>query len=352
MSELKSGDTVVMDNMVEENQGKINYLRNSNVAPRSTSQWAPTTLQAERIVSVGTPYMRGDQEMYPPDFTPMEEHKQDEKTIGVTLPCSSLPHKQTYENGVNELFYHHLRGQTRQLKALNLQCAALQEMMVDVHSEMEVLRERLIKPPRDVITCEEFSILLNSIRGNSYASARKKCAHILLFASGVTLEDLRLFTVAQAKELLEGGEVTIFAIQGGARDLTISPSTLIRKKMDQFNLEFQILMRGKSEGDPLFTTSLQLDRPINRSSFNYEMNKDLKLLGEKVGKNLKTHSYRLGRIIHVYKESGLQVAEQTCEQRSSISRAEEKPAAFDVNVVDKEEPLKAAQKVIHAELRK
>ena len=92
MKKVKSGNVVVANHRVEGGQCEINYFPRSNVAAKSTvnSQSKPIILKAGMIGYVYTPYMRGDREMCLADFTAMEERKEDEKIIWVTLPRSFI----------------------------------------------------------------------------------------------------------------------------------------------------------------------------------------------------------------------------------------------------------------------
>ena len=64
----------------------------------------------------------------------------------------------------------------------------------------------------------------------------------------------------------------------------------------------------KEETDSFFTKAGDLKNQIHKITLNFEVNKDLKLLGEKTGKKLSAHSYRITLVTKVNDESGIYVA--------------------------------------------
>ena len=60
-----------------------------------------------------------------------------------------------------------------------------------------------------------------------------------------------------------------------------------------------MLSESKEDHYPFFTNSNKLEKPIHRTTLNLEVNKYLKELGEKTGKKLSAHSYRITLVTKV-----------------------------------------------------
>jgi len=69
-------------------------------------------------------------------------------------------------------------------------------------------------------------------------------------------------------------------------------------------------MFDKDRDSYFFTTQSRLDKPINRSSFDHELNLILAKASEKFSKHLRTHSFRASMITDFLKSTPIDIVKE------------------------------------------
>lgn len=91
-----------------------------------------------------------------------------------------------------------------------------QRILRENSEEKRKRRKNAIKAPiRETIDEEEFKQILDLVKLKSFVWARKKCAMIIIYLTGVRVSNLLLFSIRHTKQLLEKGETTILLIKEG-----------------------------------------------------------------------------------------------------------------------------------------
>lgn len=161
----------------------------------------------------------------------------------------------------------------------------------------ENYKNRSKKPIRMIITQEEFQLLLKIIENkDAYVFSRKICAFYLLYVTGFRISQLLELKVSELKQLLESGMIVISQIKGGDKRFSVVLATTQRNFLKEANEYFDIILEGKQDGDFAFSSKVDSQKALNRCNFNSEINKDLKTLSKKVGKNILSHSFRVTTI--------------------------------------------------------
>jgi site-specific recombinase XerD/transposase InsO family protein len=159
------------------------------------------------------------------------------------------------------------------------------------------------QPPRDLITPQEFKLLLNSIKLNSLKYARIKVALVLLYITGLRVANLRSFQVRHLLELLNKQSTTILINKrGGIRKIIIGKQCKQWFKLIQINIE--TLIENKQEDQNLFTN--RQGQIVSREQFNKDINQALKEFSGHSGKILKSHSFRIALITDLLQDNTIQ----------------------------------------------
>jgi len=217
--------------------------------------------------------------------------------------------------------------QNHNLYQQNLQ---LQEALSFVKTEMEVMQKARIRAEqrrekrqkatkqvmRDSISSDDFQFILNSVKFTGFVPARKRAAFILLYSTGLRVSNLLALTINHIKELLDKGKTFIPLNKGGdpRHALALSPNG--KKMLNQHLPDFSKLMADKEGTHPLFTTQMQLEKPINRSSFDNELNHVLKKASLALHKHIRTHSFRATLITDLLETTPIQVVKDIIGHRS------------------------------------
>ncbi len=115
------------------------------------------------------------------------------------------------------------------------------------------------------------------------------------------------------KELFTTGSTVIPLIKGGAQrhTLTLSPYLASLSMGISFvagyTSDLKFLIKGKSLQDPFFSSALKLDVAIARETFDRELNNILKSASARLGKHLRTHSFRATLITDLLENTPIDV---------------------------------------------
>ena len=130
---------------------------------------------------------------------------------------------------------------------------------------------------------------------------------ILLYITGLRISDLLKITKQNMQDLLEHGKTLIDLKKKDNKKYPIIYSKKSCELVRQYTQNFSQLMLGKKDDGFLFTTQTRFDKPINRSSFDTEINHILMKAGDKLYKHIRTHSFRASIIKHLLKDTAIDV---------------------------------------------
>lgn len=227
----------------------------------------------------------------------------------------------------NSLQLNKIAAQNQNLYQQNLK---LQEALSFVKNEMEVMQKARIQTEqrkekrqnarkqiiRDSISPDDFQFILNSVKFNGFVPARKRTAFILLYSTGLRVSNLLALSINHIKELLDKGKTFVPLNKGGDPRHALALSPQGKKMLNQHLPDFARLMADKEGTHPFFTTQIQLDKSINRSSFDNELNNVLKKASLALHKHIRTHSFRATIITELLETTPIQVVKDIIGHRS------------------------------------
>lgn len=218
----------------------------------------------------------------------------------------------------------HLNNIIKQNYTLYQQNLDLKKQMNFVESELQFMKEqRLLKAERalkrqnaisqkmrDSVNENEFKSILEIIKQNHFVASRRKTALLLLYVTGLRVSNLLKFQIKHVQELLDKGETTIPLIKRGDKRHNIVLSEKSRQWLKQHSTNFTLLMFDKERDSFFFTTQNRSDKPINRSSFDHELNQILAKASDIFSKHLRTHSFRASIITDFLKSTPIDVVKE------------------------------------------
>lgn len=169
---------------------------------------------------------------------------------------------------------------------------------------------------RDSISPEEFQYILDLVKNNGFVAARKRTALLLLYCTGLRVSNLLFLTVNHVNELLDKGRTCVPLNKGGNPRHTLALSPQGKKLLNQHFPSFARLMEDKEGNLFFFTTQIQLDKAINRSSFDNELNKILKKASLDLHKHIRTHSFRATIISDLLVTTPIQIVQEMVGHRN------------------------------------
>lgn len=210
--------------------------------------------------------------------------------------------------------FHKLESQSLREKLSYLQARELQRE----REESEALerkkkvanRQRL--PLRDAATFPEFIHAIKVVeakkRTKPFIKARDKVALLLLYSTGMRISNLLHCTVISLQPLLNGGVFTVPAIKSHRRGKIEWPiSTATQELALKYRQDILALCLGKEGNQKVFTAEGSL-KPIRRAHLDMQINAILKETSKETGKNLSSHSFRIGQTTNLIEIAGLEQA--------------------------------------------
>lgn len=219
---------------------------------------------------------------------------------------------------------------TAQNQNLYQQNLELQKALSFVKSEMEVMQKARLQAEqrrekrqkakkqimRDSISLNDFQFILNLVKGAGFVPARKRTAFILLYCTGLRVSNLLALTINHINDLLNKNKTFVPLNKGGDPRHALALSPYGKKLLNQHLPDFSRLMADKEGTQPLFTTQAQLEKPINRSSFDNELNRVLEKASLALHKHIRTHSFRATIITELLETTPIQVVKDIIGHRS------------------------------------
>jgi site-specific recombinase XerD len=220
----------------------------------------------------------------------------------------------------------------------------------EIEQKREKKKNAIKAPIRETLEEEEFFFILELVKHNNFVGARKKSAIILMYLTGLRVSNLLVFTVRHAMQLLEQGETTLPLIKRGPQRFSIKLSDQGRMLLKKYHTLLITLMVNKEQSMPLFTTQVCFQKPIDRTSLDKEINTVLTKASDKLGKHIRTHSFRATIITNYLHETPVDVVQHVVGHKDIKTTA-----LYKKNQVNKEEMrgvLKKLDKVMFKKKQK
>lgn len=230
---------------------------------------------------------------------------QGQKNAEISAKNAEISANQRYQS----LFEEHMR---------------LNQTMEKVNREMEYMRnEREARekakeqrknaqkgPLRESIEEEEFYEILELVKHKGFVASRKKAALLILFVTGLRVSNLLLLKVKHLKQLINEGTTQVSIIKNGPQRFPLTLSSKGKELLKENHKHFFALMEDKKDDQFFFTTQVNFEKAIHRASFDNEINNVLKNASEKLGKHLRSHSFRATLITNYLKETPIELVKE------------------------------------------
>ena len=163
---------------------------------------------------------------------------------------------------------------------------------------------------RDSINETEFHGIIELVKQNGFVASRKKTALFLLYVTGLRVSNLLKLQIKHINDLLDKGKTVISLIKRGSKPHPITLSKRSHEMLKELLPNFTILMTDKDRESFLFTTQKDLQKPINRSSFDTELNAVLVKASDRFHKHIRTHTFRASIITDYLKDTPIDVVKE------------------------------------------
>jgi integrase len=198
--------------------------------------------------------------------------------------------------------FERIQQELEQLKAKN---QILIEQSLSKQRRKEALSKRVKRAPRAAITLEDYDTaqtLANS--PNKIAQASDKIALCLLFLTGLRISNLRLITVGDLERFYMGSDLSVCLIKTkNGVNITYPYNKAYRHYLRQLKPEFTLFFSQKAD-------KLRPAWDIARETLTRRINKILKKTSVVVGKNIKSHSFRIALCTEVTEAFTIRHAQQ------------------------------------------
>ena len=125
------------------------------------------------------------------------------------------------------------------------------------------------------------------------------------------------------------GETAISLIKGGYMQHSITLSKRSIEMLQDLSPNFTILMTDKNIDSFVFTTQKNLHKPINRSSFDTEINDVLVKASQLFDKHIRTHSFRASIITDYLKDNPIDLVKEIIAHKSIATTLHYKRGSVD-----------------------
>ena len=186
--------------------------------------------------------------------------------------------------------------------------------------EMKKNRKRLA--PRDRVTYSEFLSILSFTSGNDYESARTFVTIVMLYITGLRVGNLRAFTIRHLLEMRAKGLTYIPIIKNGPSRHTIQLSNDDLRLLDAADERIKLICSGRAKSEPLFIgrgNRSNKGMPIDVGYMSRCINRVLWAASTKLGKYLRTHSFRVTRISDLLENTDIRSVADIIGHRSTNS---------------------------------
>lgn len=197
-------------------------------------------------------------------------------------------------------------------------------------SEQRVLRKKRLKnqkrkPLRDGAAYLEFDAAMSVISKTTYRSAfvqsRDRVSLLVLFLTGLRVSNLNLIRASNLKVFFSKENSCYFEVSSiKSRGNVVYRTLLTRTSLDfafSYEKDIALLLENKNPTDLVFTPQNKKNA-LERAALTKRLNFILSSAGKMLGKNIKSHSFRIGHITVLIENFGLLQA-QTLVGHSSPS---------------------------------
>lgn len=163
-------------------------------------------------------------------------------------------------------------------------------------------RNRL--PRREPITPELYEFLIGEANTKSFRGARLRLALVLLLITGVRISELLPLRLSQVETLFTKGWISIDRVKRGPLNhkafLTKEGKKLLKNRLK----DFELVACFKNPDSYIFTAQ-DSEEPLQRDAWNRIINSFLKESSQKLDNkpNLRSHSFRIGYITQLWKDT-------------------------------------------------
>lgn len=177
-------------------------------------------------------------------------------------------------------------------------------------------RNRISLPARDAARLSELEIALecikrqneNSSKATPFTAARDSVAILLLYVFGIRIGNLRLINAGHLHQILDENKVDLQLIKSRTKTVqTFLIPSIALSILDEYREAFQILIDGKEAEAPVFTQQGS-SKPRGRTYLTYKINAIRKQVSKTTKKNIRAHSFRIGRTTALIEAVGIDVA--------------------------------------------
>ncbi len=121
-----------------------------------------------------------------------------------------------------------------------------------------------------MISQAEFQQIINSVTGTNYSSCRVRLGLTLFFISGVKISSLLEFSIKKYELLLNEKKTFVFTNKNSIQQVFLDD--IACELLQERSQDFLVLKRNKETNDPIFTSSVNLKKSVNRVIFSKEIN--------------------------------------------------------------------------------
>lgn len=186
--------------------------------------------------------------------------------------------------------------------------------------DMKRKRNRL--KPRDRVTYSEFLSILNFTSGNDYESVRTFVATLMLYVTGLRVGNLSAFTIRHLLEMRDKGFTYIPIIKNGPSRHPIHLSNDDLRLLDAADEKIKLICSGRAKSEPLFIgkgNQSNKGMPLDVGHMSRSINRVLWAASTKLGKYIRTHSFRVTRISDLLENTDIRSFADIISHRSTNS---------------------------------
>jgi site-specific recombinase XerD len=189
------------------------------------------------------------------------------------------------------------------------------EIAEETRLKKEALKQKRLSAKkqkiREAVTPSEFASILDAIEGTSYKASRIRVGLVLIYLTGLRVSNLLKFKVYHIDNLLESGSIIISLIKKGSPRHQLHIGAEGRKLLNKANInrDIEVLKGVKGLQEDLFTSQIigkHGGSLISRELLDRELNFVLKEASLRLGKHIRTHSFRATFITDLL-ESGVSI---------------------------------------------
>lgn len=189
--------------------------------------------------------------------------------------------------------------------------ARIQKEQIDKREQAKLKKQNRTKQKvRDAISLEQFQMVFDTLGEATYKEARIKMALMLMYVTGLRINNLTLLSVRQCKDLLKEGKTIVQLNKRGRERKSIQLSKGNWSRLKAISKCIEKVIGHKTLDLPLITSQTEPNKVLSRSLFNRECNAVLKSFSQQSGLNVRSHSLRASYITDSLALNGLDMVQR------------------------------------------